>query len=108
MLINYFYTYKVMLLIPMQIEEDGYLNSSQLYVDVFFSQSEFTIGENSIVWARNTVTNKTQERIISHIKMAYPSVSQIDPALVVTWSNITNAYFHNGRVCNHNNILYMT
>ena len=87
-----------MLLIPMQIEKDGHLKSSQFYVDVFFSRSNFNTGENSIVWARNTVTNKTQERIISHIKMAYPSVSQIDHALVVTWSNITNTNFHNGRV----------
>ena len=90
-----------MLLILMQIRSDGYLNSSKLYVDIFNSQSNFTIGENSIVWARNTVTNRTQERIISHIKMAYPSVSQIDHALVVTWSNITNTNFHNGRVGNH-------
>ena len=97
-----------MLFIPMQIEKDGHLKSSQFYVDVFFSPSSFNTGENSIVWARNTVTNKTQEKIISHIKMAYPSVSQIDHALVVTWSNITNTNFHNARVCNHNNILYMT
>ena len=51
-----------------------------------------------MIWYRNEATPTTQERILGHIKRAYPSVSQVDNALIVTWYNITNPQFHNGRV----------
>ena len=51
-----------------------------------------------MIWYRNETTPATLERILGHIKIAYPSVSQVDHALIVTWYNITNPQFHNGRV----------
>ena len=51
-----------------------------------------------MIWYRNETTPATLERILGHIKIAYPSVSQVDHALIVTWYNITSPQVHNGRV----------
>ena len=76
---------------------DGYLGVSSFHVNGFYS---IIIGSsrNSSIWYHNRVTIATKERILVRIKIAYPSVSQIDHVLVVTWYNIGNPQFHNGKV----------
>ena len=76
---------------------NGYLKVPSLRVNVFYSKIIGSSG-NSSIWYRNRVTIATKERILGHIKIAYPSVSQIDHVLVVTWYNIGNPQFHNGKV----------
>ena len=82
----------------MQIYIDGELYFSFICVDVFKSWFYTDSGGNSMIWYRNETTPATLKRILGHIKIAYPSVSQVDHALIVTWYNITNSQFHNGRV----------
>ena len=82
--------------IPMQIYSDGLRLSS---FDVFVFWPGFNIDGGEIFY-RNETTPSTLERILGHIKIAYPSVSQVDHVFIVTWYNITNTQFHNGRVSN--------
>ena len=77
---------------------DGELSFSSIRVDVFSSWFYTGSRGNSMIWYRNETTPATLERILGHIKIAYPSVSQVDHALIVTWYNTTSPQFHNGRV----------
>ena len=51
------------------------------------------------IWARNNVTLRTQEKILDHIKMAYPSVSHVDHVVVATWYNRRHTKY--GWVCSY-------
>ena len=82
--------------ILLQIFNDG-LRFSSFGVFVFWPVFIIDGGE---IFYRNKTTPSTLDRILGHIKIAYPSVSQVDHVLVVTWYNITNTQFHNGRVSN--------
>ena len=92
--------------IPIQIIVDGSIQfSSNIWFDVLWSDSGDPLntdsGEstlNGVIWYRNETTPTTLEKILGHIKRAYPSVSQVDHVFIVTWCNITNPQFHNGRV----------
>ena len=88
--------------ISIQISVGGSIIFSSGLFEVFWSPRH-TIDSventlNSVIWFRNETTPATLERILGHIKIAYPSVSQVDHALIVTWYNTTNPQVHNGRV----------
>ena len=84
--------------ISIQIYIDGDLYFSSIRVDVFRSWFYTDSVGNSLIWYRNEITPTTRKRILGYINIAYPSVSQVDHALIVTWYNTTNPQFHNGRV----------
>ena len=79
----------------MQIHSDGFRFSS--FVVLVFWSHDFDVDGGEIFY-RNETTPTIQERILGHINIAYPSVTQVDHVLVVTWYNITEPQFHNGRV----------
>ena len=90
-----------MAIFPMQISDYGTLHSSLFHSDVYFQEFILLDRPGPInhgkAWVRANVTLEAQERILGHIKMAYPLVSHVDHVVVATWYNISHSQY--GWVC---------
>ena len=84
----------------MQVFEDGQLHSSSFELRVF-STEFYHFNINGKLFYRRSVTHEALEKIVSHIQMAYPSVSHIDHAVIATWYRVTNTQLNNGKVSSH-------